>query len=222
MSKKILAGLAPVAAIIAFAMVPAMAQATSLQAPAGAALPVGSTVQGQSANLVTKTEGGIELHCATSEFHGTYPGAGADITIPINKTGFANPCPTNTGFGADITTNAAASPWRLQVQQPEDPNMEQVTMHLLPNVAAGSVIQFTAQLQNGGVSVATCNYKAINVQLMGQTTSHEATLEGAKQFELEANSSAACGVAGEKATLTGTIQFESGANKVFVDMLPNA
>ena len=44
MSKKILTVLAPVAALIAFAMVPTMAQATTLQAPHGTTLPSGSTV----------------------------------------------------------------------------------------------------------------------------------------------------------------------------------
>ena len=51
MSNKILTVLAPVLAIDAFAMVPAMAQATTLQAPHGTTLRNGAAITGQSSTL---------------------------------------------------------------------------------------------------------------------------------------------------------------------------
>jgi hypothetical protein len=219
MSKKILTVLAPVAALIAFMVVPAIAQATSLQAPAGIPLGVGGAVKGQSVNLVTDQANGHHLECAHSEFNGTVASTGGeDVTGNITSSAFSHPCATNvSNVTADITTNTSSTaPWKLQLQQPEASG--QVTGHILPN-AAGGFVKFTAQLQLfESFDVGTCNFRASSVQLMGSTASHIASVEGTNQFELEAGSGSECGTAGEKATLQGEIQFSSGTNKVFVDM----
>ena len=146
MSKKILTVLAPVAALIAFAMVPAMAQATTLQAPHGTALPNGSSIVGQSSTLKTTTtkqpseEAGATLECSSSVFEGEVTSTGgADVTGIVSSS--HNQGCTAGGLLTDVTTNASvAAPWTVQIQQPEAEHHG--ILHIEP--ASGSSIQFQA------------------------------------------------------------------------------
>jgi hypothetical protein len=232
MSKKILTVLAPVAAIAAFMVVPAMAQATVMdQVQCGSVeCANGAALKGQSSNLVTKTQSPSgELKCTSSTFEGTLAEAQSDVEVESNVQEVQGQitldkltgCTAN-GVPADVSTNAtAAHPWHLQVQV--NHTTKKITAHIKPN-AQQTTIQFTVQVQVFGFSAATCTYGASSIQLSSEVQSDVSTIEqeekeGAKvpQFTLEASNSSECGTVGTtKGHLTGSTQLENGAGEAVV------
>jgi hypothetical protein len=230
MSKKILTVLAPVAAIVAFMAIPALAQATTTQC--GTVLCAnGAGIVGQSSNLVTTTSNPTgELKCTGSEFQGTINAAQAvNIEGSVTKDVLSG-CTANKVL-AHVWTNASTEmereqrtmadeqeqkkdgPWTLQIQQPEASG--HVVAHLLPHT--GSKIEFTVQIQVFGFSVATCMYaaqdgsgNATSIQLEGTEQVDTLSVTGSNQFVLTESNSSECGTVGTtKGTLTGTIQNET-------------
>jgi hypothetical protein len=211
MSKKILTALAPVAAIVAFMVVPAMAQATRAQCGTVDCGTSGATslIRGQSSNLKTQIqksqtnttdEGTVE--CTSSTFQGNLTSNNAE-TIEGKVTADTLSGCVFKGLNTDITTNASTAPnWTLKVQQP-DANGKAVA-HLT------GAIRFKAQVQVVGFSVATCEFETANVQFSGKEQDDILNVEGSNQFMLVAADSSECGVVGETAgDLSGTFQIET-------------
>lgn len=223
MSKKILTVLAPVAAIVAFMALPALAQATQVQC-GGSECANGATIRGQSSNLVTTTNEGATISCTGSTFTGTVTNNQGETIQGSITSDTLSGCSTK-GLTAHITTNAsAANPWSLHVQQPEHQGEgagqhEQVTAHLKP--ASGKKIEFQVQVQFFGFSVAHCTFATHaadeSIQLMGEAQSDTMSVEGSNQFQLVGSNSSECGTVGTtEGTLTGSFQTETSTGAAVV------
>ena len=130
MSKKILTMLAPLAALIAFAVVPAMAQATEAQCPSGTECTNGTEILGQGGvgteELVTQLATaqnqanltGETLNCASSEFEGSLTSnQGTHVTGSVTKDTLSS-CRRGS-VTTDVTTNAPiASHRRSSIRHP--------------------------------------------------------------------------------------------------------
>jgi hypothetical protein len=215
MSKKILTVLAPVLAITAFMVIPAMAQATSLQAPAGTTLGAGAVIKGQSTNLKTETategKAGPTLTCTHSEFEGTLEAPVESMPHGKLTKDTLTGCTAN-GTTADINTNASTTaPWQVQVQQP-DPTTGRTLMHIT------GTLQFTVQPQVFGFSATTCDYSASGLQVENQASPNQNVwhvVATAPQFMRQSGSAEFCGQDG---TVSGSFSIKSGGNDVIVDM----
>jgi hypothetical protein len=219
MSKKILTALAPVAAIVVFTALPALAQAT--QAQCGAAeCPVLFELRFQSSNLQMQIQTGEKdegaISCASTTFEGTLNNQSSTLPGKI-LFGSQAGC-TAKGVSTDIKSNLSAEPlgWRWSIQQPEADG--QVTAHITPDPAG--TIRFTSQVQIFGASVATCVFEATSIQLMGNEHSDTLAIEGSNQFTLIERSGIAaseCGTVGTtKGDLTGSFQLETKSGAAVV------
>ena len=97
LTKRTLAGLAPLLAVIAFAVVPAMAQASPEWLVAGNAIPAGGkvTIKSHGGPFVLQTTGGGEIKCSTltdtGELFAGSPGTGEATLTFTGCT--SNVCP---------------------------------------------------------------------------------------------------------------------------------
>jgi hypothetical protein len=217
MSRKVLSGLVPVAAVMAFMAVPSVAQATQVQCGA-AQCAANALIRGQGTKaFISQTQTPhTEQKCTASSFQGAVQSArGVHADGHITTATFTG-CTVFDQSGTHtihISTNAsAAAPWKVQIQQPDAAG--NVTAHILP--AAGSSIQFSAQIQEFGFSVATCHFQSTDVQLQGTEQLDTATVEG--QFQLHGRQEGLAGLCGTieppqaNATLghlTGEVQLET-------------
>jgi len=154
--------LAPVVAIMAFAVLPAMAQASQPVVQVNGAGAAGQQIKAQSGTLETQANGVI-IACEHSELNFVMTSNEQGIVEGGQFSGGGNAdhpsaCATNVGLNADITTNASANnPWIVHFYAEDEGNVQ----------AQGGnpgTISFTAQLQTTGqVSVATCTFTAPEV-----------------------------------------------------------
>jgi hypothetical protein len=215
MSKKILTALVPVAAIVAFMALPALAQATQAQCGASECAS-NAVVKGQSTNLSITTQNPAgTLTCSHAEFEGHLNNnQGETIDGTATKDVFSSTGCTANGVHSIVTTNVSTNNWQVQVQQPEASG--QITAHV-----TGSPIEVTVKPQVFGVTVATCKFSGTSVQLMGTAQSNVMTIEGTEQFTLSSSTSEEiCGVVGTtKGDLTGSfISTDSSGNAAVVHM----
>lgn len=220
MTKKTLMASVPVAILIIAAVVPAMAQATRLQAPAGTELANSSTVLLQRYGDFTvqtyanekKETPEAELVCKKGTSEGTSTANQVETAeATINKDALSE-C-TSGGLTEDILSNASgAAPWRLQIQQPD--SFGGVTAHIIP--ASGSTILYTVQIQYFGIDVASCVYSASSIHITGTTGSDIYTISSGNSTVMKLSGPKPCGQYG---FLSGSYQMETGnGNPITVDM----
>jgi hypothetical protein len=116
MSRKIICGLAPLFAVVAFAAMPTMASAVTLHAN-GKVLKVKAAIKGESENLVFSTEDG-NIECTTNTVTGKLESNGEPsisssvTTAKFQGTEKAKTCKTTTPLGrAKITPTGL--PWTI-------------------------------------------------------------------------------------------------------------
>jgi hypothetical protein len=215
MSKKILMAFSPIAAIVALMAIPAIAQATQLQIN-GKEAANGAPISAQSTDLALKIEDSAgkaldEFKCSHSEFNGKVTqNQGTHGVAQIEEGKFKNNCVSALGFDIDMSINA---PWVVQIQKPDAGG--KFIAHIEPDPGHTATVQFRAQLQSLGTSIATCDYTAPTVQANGvEKTSNVLTLEGTQQFTLASGAVELCG---EKGTLVGTLKVTGKGNPFGVD-----
>lgn len=115
MSKRILTVLAPVLAIMAFAVLPAMAQADEIQASG-----TNETFSATSGNLTTSIAGGANIECTTSTLVFQRQSATQALVVGGSfqgHTGEEQYCQTSIpDIYADIQTNAGTVGWQLHLE----------------------------------------------------------------------------------------------------------
>jgi hypothetical protein len=222
MNGRIRALLASAVALGLLAM-PAAAQATTQQAPAGTALKAGAPFKMQVKGLKAKTVGeegekGPSIYCNHAEFTGEVISNGVkEPTDKINGSKLTG-CLISTAGGAeltaDVTSNAAENPWTLKFQEPAGT----LTAHLLP--ATGNTIRFKVQAQFGGLDVGTCVYKSdppnnpfTPFSFLGKESSNTMAA-WPNGFELQSGAPGFCGVSG---AIEANFEMFSGADELFVD-----
>jgi len=195
MRKKILTVLAPVLAIMAFAVLPAMAQAQTLQingSPAG----FGDEIQAFSSNLTSESALG-NYECEENDLNIFMTG---NLTGQVNGGYFQNsgggPCSLGE-LEVTSTTNAGTVGWRVQLEAGQQGTLEPI--------APGAKISFADQIQSEEISVATCTYERASVPFTYN--------DDEKDLVLTVNSvefnGGACGSKKVKGTftITGTVSF---------------
>jgi hypothetical protein len=216
MSKKILTVLAPVAAIVAFMALPALAQA-AVQVQCGSSECAANTnVRGQATtNLKTQVQTGAkdegELVCTGSTFEGKVENAQSETSTGIVTEDNLTGC-TAKGVSADVKTNAnaAGGGWQIHVQGA--PSNE---IHIEPHT--GQSITFTVQVQVFGFSAATCTYSSSGINLTSTAQSDTSSVKGNEQFVLTGSNSSECGTVGTtKGDLTGSFQLETNPGNAAV------
>ncbi len=157
MRKKILTVLAPVLAIMAFAVLPAMAQASTpnLQIN-GSSAGLGGELQATSANLKTQTALG-NLRCGINDLNiflfSNHHGA-------VNGGGFEECEIEGAGVPVDITTNAGLG-WQVIFNENDEGEVKPLAA---AEGGAAENIAFTAQIQNGEEeSLKTCTFTRASV-----------------------------------------------------------
>jgi hypothetical protein len=153
MRKKILTVLAPVLAIMAFAVIPAMAQATPLVQLNGESA-AGHTIQATSSNLTTHLESG-NLECTNNDLSVfMQSGSFGDVTGGGFTNAEGGPCAVGGSSNVvDIITNANEG-WGVNFNVATDQGA----------LVSAHGIQFTAQYQDEEeVSLKTCRYVATAV-----------------------------------------------------------
>ncbi|HEY5052290.1 MAG TPA: hypothetical protein VII45_02660 [Solirubrobacterales bacterium] len=225
MSKKILSVLAPVAALIAFMVVPTLAQATTLQAN-GIEVPKGATVKAQSIHNSVYTPlqfnaVNVTLQCQENVIGAeiTSSPQTADITGTIKSATFkdqgaANECSTDgTGTSGAIITTENVVGGTLQVQQPDATTGETVA-HLTGK--EGNAVKFRAEVQSI-LGNQQCGYETTSVQLIGKAAEkggNDLLTTSAAFTKFEGGS--LCNATG---TLSGSFQIEdAGGHAGSLDM----
>jgi hypothetical protein len=244
MQRKIFAALTSAAALVAFATIPVIAQATTPQLFTGGTLQQKAPLimQGGESGVTTPLTfqaqdafGAFTVQCKESALVSkitTDPGE-KSVTAQIEEASFSaiggGPCATDNMLGAkvDVVTNlqntgyTPEAHWTLQIQQPEGSGKGetpgQITAHILP--PPGGSIEVLIQEQNSGADWGTCIYTASSIQLMGEEKgagNDVFIVEGTHQFKVRPGSSLVCS---EDGTLEGAIQLEDfKGNGVVIDM----
>jgi hypothetical protein len=180
---------------LAFAALPALASATTLDNSAGTPIPVGTTLTAESPNLVFTGATGVNLECKKSTLSGKLTANAPTPKHNVTTATFKNAaggaaCLTNVpGLTVEVATEPSPPNWTVAFD-PED----KLTLS-----SASGAIAFTAKFSNG----LTCTFSRTTVTGTYNTNVSPTTLTvGASQvFTKSAGSSAECGATG---TLDGT------------------
>jgi hypothetical protein len=203
MGKKILTVFAPVLAIMAFGVMPAMAQAAQKLQIGGGLAVFGSTIQASSSNLKFQSNF-INVECSNNDLNIFMQNNLAGTVVGGGFTGPGGaPCGTNNAaVKVDISTNAAAG-WAIVFGENDEGAL-----------VGPAGIQFTAQLQdNAANDIATCNYIAESVPFsFNQNKDLELTINS--EFGLQEGSSEGCS---ETGTLEGQVVVTSAGGQVVMD-----
>jgi hypothetical protein len=175
---------------LAFAALPAMASAVTLDNAAGTALVKGATVTGTSSNLVFTSASGVALKCSENNLTGKVT---TNPTVTFEKATFTGPsggpCATNVpGLTATVTADPNPPDWTLSLGASDA-------------FTLGSPIAFTVVFNS--TPQLTCTFSRSSVTGTFTTNVVPATFTvGASQtFTKSAASSAECGATG---TLSGS------------------
>jgi hypothetical protein len=213
MSRKVLTVLVPITAIVVSMAIPSLAQATQAQCGATGECASNATIRLQTTNFKLVTQAPeFTIKCTAGTLAGTLNSSQAEnLEGPITSDKFTG---CESGLTEDVSTNAAAAKWSLQIQQPDANG--QVTAHLVPS--AGNSLSFTVQDQLFGSSVATCVYSGSTIQLMNTEQSDVFTVEGKEQLVLTAsNNPELCGTVNTtKGDVSGSFQLENAAAEAVV------
>jgi len=179
---------------LAFAALPAIASATTLDNAAGTKLAVGAAVTAESSNLVFTGSTGVKLECKKNTLGGKVTANAPTPVVTVTSATFLN-----AAGGAACLTNAG-----LTVEVKPDPNPPDWTLTFEPEnkFVLETNIAFTAKFSNG----LECTFSREKVTGTYTTNESPTTLTvGAGQvFTKAATSPEACGATG---TLTGSFSL---------------
>jgi hypothetical protein len=201
---------------------PAVAQATTQQAPIGTALKAGAPFRMQTKALYGQTEDeegnpGPSLVCHHGELTGEVITNGVEKpTNKINGSKFEKCFVANqqgAEFNADVSVNAKENPWTLEFQQPKGIYFA----HLLP--ATGNKLRIKIQVQVGALDIGTCVFASDSANpltpfnLIGKENTN--VLEPVfSWFELQSGFGGFCGVS---MYTEANWEMTSGGNALYVD-----
>jgi hypothetical protein len=195
--KRIGLGLLAGVLALAVAALPAIASATTLDNGAGTALPVGTVVTGESANLVFTGSTGVKHECKKNTLSGKVTANAPTPTVNITKGSFLNAaggtaCPTNVvGLTVEVTADPNPPNWTLAF----DPENKFILS------SASGAIAFTTRFSNG----LECTFKRTTLTGTYTTNASPTTLTiGASQVFTRSAGPEQCGA---NETLTGSFSI---------------